>query len=121
MTYTSIVIYTRTSTDRQELGHDAQEFDCQRWAQKRGIKVVGVYSDTLSGSTPVDQRDGFLSAVDALESGSALLMWRRDRLGRDVMINAIAESLVERVGGKVLTLDIGDSDGPEADLMKNDY
>ena len=65
---------------------------------------------------------GLLGAIDALRThgAGALLVARRDRLARDVLVNAMVERLCERVGARVQSADgAGNGAGPEAALMRN--
>ena len=50
---TSAVIYTRTSTNDQELGHLAQGAECRAHAEAQGLEVIAVYTDTCSGTLPI--------------------------------------------------------------------
>lgn len=112
------LIYTRTSTRDQELGHSAQESHCREYARAHGLTVTGVFKDHVSGSVEPGKRDGFNRLLDALGEGDVLLTLKRDRLGRDVVQNAVAESLVHRKGARVVTLDCSSGDDPSAVFMR---
>lgn len=109
---TSAVIYTRTSTNDQELGHLAQEAECRAHAEEQGLEVIAVYTDTCSGTVVPYEREGFGYMLDHL-SGEIVLMNRRDRLGRDVVNNAVTERLLEKAGSTLITLDTRNGDNPE--------
>ena len=111
-------IYTRRSTINQDTTHESQERECRGWAERNDYRVAAVYRDDCSGSTPVDQREGFLSVVNQMGSGDVLIIKRRDRLGRDVTVNALAESYIKRLGARVVSIEIGDTDSPEGNLIK---
>lgn len=111
-------IYTRRSTEKQDSTHESQERDCKAWAELNGFTVLNVFRDDCSGSLEVNHRNGFLNAVNALGHGDVLIMKRRDRLGRNVMVNCIAEKIVERAGARVITTDLGDVDSIESELVK---
>ena len=111
-------IYTRRSTINQDTTHESQEWECRGWAERNDYRVAAVYRDDCSGSTPVDQREGFLSVVNQMGSGDVLIIKRRDRLGRDVTVNALAESYIKRLGARVVSIEIGDTDSPEGNLIK---
>ena len=111
-------IYTRRSTEKQDSTHESQEQDCRNWAILNGFIVEEVFRDDCSGSLEVNQREGFLNAINALSQGDVLIMKRRDRLGRDVMVNAIAEKIIQRAGARIITTDLGDVDSIESELVK---
>ena len=111
------IIYTRTSTSSQTDGHQAQEDACKRYALSSGLEVKEIYSDTISGSADIDKRDGLLSALGSLESGDTLIIYRRDRLGRDVVKNAIIEKIVKQSGAHIHSLDVGSTETKEGTLL----
>jgi DNA invertase Pin-like site-specific DNA recombinase len=109
------VIYTRTSTQKQENGHLAQFDACKLWAETEGVEIKSVYQDFISGGSEIDQRIGFLSAIQDLSEGDILIAHKRDRIGRDVIINAVAENLIRSKGATLKTLDIESmEDSPES-------
>jgi DNA invertase Pin-like site-specific DNA recombinase len=112
------LIYTRRSTEKQDSTHESQEQECRAWAKLKGYHPRGVFTDDCSGSIPVNDRIGFLRAVNELKCGEVIIIKRRDRLGRDAMVNAMAESYIERQGGKIITTEIGETDSPEGKLIK---
>lgn len=60
-----------------------------------------------------------MQAIDALGSGMALVVAKRDRLARNVASAAIIERLAERKGARVLAVDgVNNEDSPEAQLMR---
>lgn len=117
-----VVGYVRVSTDEQHLGPMAQEEALHRWCKANGCELVAVHSDLgVSGAAGLDKRPGLMAALDALDAHGAgrLLVAKRDRLARDVVIAAMVERLVARVGAEVVAADgTGNGDGPEALLMR---
>ena len=111
------IIYTRTSTANQTDGHQAQQDACERFALSAGLEVKAVYSDTISGAADLDKRSGLMSAVGSLSKGDTLIIFRRDRLGRDVVKNAIIEKIVKQSGSRIHSLDVGSSDTKESALL----
>jgi len=109
---TSAVIYTRTSTNDQELGHLAQGAECRAHAEAQGLEVIAVYTDTCSGTIAPYEREGFGCMLDDL-SGEFVIMNRRDRLGRDVVNNAVTERMLDKAGSTLITLDTRNGDNPE--------
>ena len=109
------IIYTRTSTKKQENGHVTQFEACKSWVESEGIEVKSVWSDFISGGSEIDQRIGFLSAIQDLNEGDLFIAHKRDRIGRDVIINAVAENLIRSKGATLKTLDIESmEDSPES-------
>jgi len=79
-----IAIYARVSTSNQNT--DAQEVECQNYAERCGYTVTGIYTDTISGTTGIDDRpelsrllkDAFLKKYDAV------VVYSIDRVGRSL-------------------------------------
>jgi DNA invertase Pin-like site-specific DNA recombinase len=115
--------YARASTSRQDLSPGAQRAAVETWAAAHGVTVVVWFEDLgISGGADLDKRPGLLGAIDALRThgAGALLVARRDRLARDVLVNAMVERLCERVGARIQSADgAGNGAGPEAALMRN--
>ena len=119
---TKAIAYLRASTDRQDLGPDAQREAIERWAHAKGIEIVAWHEDRgISGGVDLDKRLGLLAAIQALrtESAGVLLVARRDRLARDVLVSAMVERLCEREDARIQTADgAGNGSGPEAALLR---
>lgn len=110
------VIYIRVSTNDQALGPEAQRASCQRWMEKNGCELVGVFADVgVSGAAPLEKCPGLLSSLELVKTtpDSVLLVAKRDRLSRDVVKAAIVEKLVGRSGGRVVS-SAGEGDGNDA-------
>ena len=115
------VAYLRVSTDEQHLGPEAQRAAIEAWAAREGVEIVAWHEDHASGAAPLDRRPGLMAAVDAVRAHKAAVFVaaKRDRLGRDVVLVALLERLVQRAGAEVVTADgVGAGDGPEAKLMR---
>jgi len=114
--------YIRVSTTDQALGPQAQRDALARWCKSNGVELVAVFSDLgVSGGAALDHRPGLLSALDALTEHGAgvLLAAKRDRIGRDVVLTAMIERLVERAGARVLTADGTSTEAtPEGQLLR---
>jgi len=118
-----VVGYVRVSTDEQTLGPEAQKDAIRGWCGANGAVLVAVHEDLgVSGATPVEKRPGLNLALDALarEGAGVLLVAKRDRLARDVLVGAVSERMVERLGARVLSADgAGNGEGPENQLMRH--
>lgn len=100
-----IVAYLRVSTDRQAeegLGLDVQEQAIRRWAKEQGHRVVVWARDAgVSGSNGLDGRVGLVEALDEISKhrASGLVVYRLDRLARDVILQEQLLAEVWRLGG----------------------
>lgn len=68
-----------------------------------GIEDTQLYEDLASGR--LDTRPGLDAALKALRSGDTLVVWKLDRLGRDLrhLVNTIHDMTKRGVGFKVLS------------------
>ena len=116
------VAYLRVSTEDQALGPEAQRAAIESWAARQRVQVLSFHLDQgVSGATPIEDRPGLLAALRDLEDMGAgqLVVAKWDRLARDVMVAAMVERMVERVGARIVSADgVGVGDGPEAALMR---
>lgn len=82
----------------------SQALDMQRDALlAAGIQTEHVYEDLASGS--LDARPGLTACLKALREGDALVVWKLDRLGRNLrhLVNTVHDLTSKGVGFKVLT------------------
>ncbi len=82
----------------------SQACDLQRDALlEAGVDTRHLYEDQASGRR--DDRPGLAACLKALREGDTLLVWKLDRLGRDLrhLINRVHELTGRGVGLKVLT------------------
>lgn len=116
------VAYLRVSTEDQALGPEAQRAAIEGWAARQGVQVLSWHLDQgVGGATPIEDRPGLLLALQDLEDQGAglVVVAKWDRLARDVMVAAMVERMVERVGARIVSADgVGVGDGPEAALMR---
>lgn len=68
-----------------------------------GIPERNIYSDTASGKR--DDRPGLDNCLKALRSGDTLVVWKLDRLGRNLrhLVNVVHDLTERNVGLRVLT------------------
>lgn len=109
---TQAVAYLRVSTDRQDLGLDAQREAIGLWASARGIAVDTWHEDRVSGGADTANRPGLLAALGALSVGRAgwLVVAKRDRLARERTNAGLLDRQVQAMGARVATADGMDSD-----------
>ena len=95
---TTLIGYARVSK-----ADGSQVHDLQRDAlTKAGVKAAHVYEDSASGRR--DDRPGLEAALKALRSSDTLVVWKLDRLGRDLrhLVNLVGDLTARDVGLKVL-------------------
>ena len=113
-----IIAYLRVSSVGQVedgAGLDAQLDACTAWAAARGLELSGIHQDAgISGAKQPHERPGLMAAIAALEPGDTLLVYKRDRLARDMMASLLADDLVKKQGGKVVSTqgEASDDDTP---------
>ena len=68
-----------------------------------GVSERHLYSDTASGKK--DDRPGLASCLQALRKGDTLVVWKLDRLGRNLrhLVNVVHDLTNQGIGLKVLT------------------
>lgn len=82
----------------------SQGLDLQRDALiAAGVQPDQLYEDYASGKK--DDRPGLLACLKALREGDTLVVWKLDRLGRDLrhLINTVHDLTTRGIGLKVLT------------------
>ena len=82
---------------------DAQNLDLQHDAlTKAGVDRKAIYEDRASGKK--DSRPGLDACLKALREGDTLVVWKLDRLGRDLhhLVNVVQELTERGVGLRVL-------------------
>src|SRR5271156_5520744 len=82
----------------------SQVLDLQRDALlAAGVTERHIYSDTASGSK--DERPGLASCLQSLREGDTVVVWKLDRLGRNLrhLINTVHDLTTGGIGLRVLT------------------
>ena len=111
-----VVGYVRVSTDRQAdegLGLEEQSRVIRAWARGRRHRLVEIHQDAgQSGANGLESRVGLGEALSALRSGTAdgLVVYRLDRLARDVVLQ---ETLLREVwanGGHLFSTSEAEAD-----------
>ena len=120
------VIYLRVSTNQQVdsgLGIEAQREICHRCIDKKDDNEILEFIDEgFSGALALDKRPALMNAIGCLQKGDRLVVAKRDRIGRDVIVNAMIDSAVRRQKASLISAsgDVSDSDNEDAGatLMK---
>ena len=82
----------------------SQTTDLQRDALlAEGAQEEHIYEDQASGKK--DDRPGLRNCLKALREGDTLIVWKLDRLGRDLhhLVNTVHDLTAKNIGLKVLT------------------
>ena len=100
----------------------------KRWAVKHQYKIIETYADEgVSGAKDLDERLGLADALAAVKSGGAggLVVYRLDRLARDLVLQEQLLAEVNRAGGQVFSTSdaeqhylVDDPDDPARRLIR---
>lgn len=111
-----LAAYLRVSTDLQaEKGHGlgVQRAAIKDWAKQHGHVIALWASDQgTSGSAPLEAREGLLEAIGAVKAGDAsgIVVYRLDRLARDLMVQETILADLRRGGGDLYSTSAGEQD-----------
>jgi DNA invertase Pin-like site-specific DNA recombinase len=97
----SAALYLRVSTDEQTTENQRPELE--RLAQRRGLRVAGVYEETKSAARARPQFERLRADAHAGRF-SVLLVWALDRFGRSMVGNLQAVLELDRAGVEVVSL-----------------
>jgi len=116
------IIYLRVSTDQQVssgLGLEAQRQICLKLVPNNS-QVLEFCDEGYSGALEMEKRPALLSALNILSKDDVLLIAKRDRIGRDPIVNAMIERAVERKKARLVSAsgDVNDGKDPSAILMR---
>ena len=119
--------YVRVSTDEQATkGHGLaiQRRAIEGYCKKQGLLLVDILSDEgISGANGLDTRDGLAAALARIErhEASVLVVYRFDRLARQLLVQLTVTDRLDKVGARVLSTSEPDVDGPDElrDLIRN--
>jgi putative DNA-invertase from lambdoid prophage Rac len=101
-----VFAYCRVSTADQTTANQVREIEAAGFA----IDRKRVVEETVSGSVPAGERQGFARLLDRMEAGDVLAVSKLDRLGRNAMdVRATVERLAAD-GIKVHCLCLGGVD-----------
>ncbi|MHB8513511.1 MAG: recombinase family protein [Actinomycetota bacterium] len=104
-----VAAYLRVSTDRQAeegLGLEVQEQAIRKWAREHKHRIVGWHRDEgVSGSNGIDTRKALPEALSSIKNRDAagLVVYRLDRLARDLIIQETLLAEIRRMGGNMFT------------------
>lgn len=115
------VIYARYSSDNQrEESIEGQLRECNAFAEKNGIQIVGTYIDrALSART--DNRPDFQKMIKESENGlfDTVIVWKLDRFARNRYDSAHYKAILRKNGVKVISATEIISDTAEGVLLES--
>lgn len=114
-----VIGYTRVSTAEQVdgFGLEVQEAKIRDYCRTEGLRLVAVLSDEgQSGSNGLDDRKGLAEGLARIEAGeaSALVVYRLDRLARDLLLQETIHARLEATGASVLSTSEPAVDGDDS-------
>lgn len=117
------VIYARYSPgpDQTERSIEGQVADCQAFADRNGIEIVGVYADRHVSGRSVKGRMEFQKMIKDAEKGlfACVVTWKVDRFGRDRYDIANNKMKLKRTGVKLLYSKESIPEGPEGIILES--
>ena len=118
---TTAIIYTRYSPQRNgenSASCEIQEAYCEQHAAQSGYRIGGVFADAMVSGKEED-RPNLWRAIDLLGKGGVLLVWKRDRLARNVYLSECIKRAVESVDARIEAVEGDvDGDGPEQVMIR---
>lgn len=110
--------YARVSTSEQHLNNQIDYLKAQ------GVSEDNIYTDEISGVLPYDERGGFTRLLRDIGKGDTLVIFRLDRLSRDIkqlkeLIQLLHERGIKLQSGDIPNIDTGNHamDGLMFDLI----
>lgn len=123
ITSTNCVGYLRVSTKsqgRSGWGIAAQKSKIKEYAKTKGWTVNKFYTDVASGTAGRDKRPALDEMISNLNSGTVVLISKRDRLARDMFLNLWLEKQINAVHAVIESAsNEGNGEDPSSQLMKN--
>ena len=115
------VIYARYSSHSQkDVAIEQQIRECERFAQRNGLRIVGTYEDhALTGTNA--NRPGFQRMIQDAEAcgWSYVIVYSLDRFSRNRYDSAVYKRQLKNYGVKVLSAMENISDDPSGVLMES--
>ena len=118
------VIYTRVSTETQATEGNGLEYQlnaCRDYARANGLEIKSEHEDAgISGAKQAHERPGLMAAIAALEPGDVLIVYKRDRLARDLMASLLIQDLVKKADGRIVSTqgEASDDDSPTGQFIR---
>jgi DNA invertase Pin-like site-specific DNA recombinase len=117
-----LTAYVRVSTGKQakedRLGKPVQIKAIGDYARDNGHRIVEWrYDDGVSGGNELDCREGLPIALADVKDGTSkgIIVYRLDRLARDLIIQETLLAEIRKMGGKAFTTSLAESEYVEDD------
>ena len=119
-----VAIYARVSTDEQTERQtiDNQLVACREYCSSRGLEVVAEFKDEgISGTIPLDERPEGHRLLEVAGDGlfHRVVVYRLDRLARDVPGGILAYRRLQALGAPVVSASESWDDTPSGKLVFN--
>jgi putative DNA-invertase from lambdoid prophage Rac len=98
--------YLRVSTSGQTTENQLREIEAAGFA----VDKRRIVSETVSGSSAIEQRPGFLKLMEKLEAEDVLIVTKMDRLGRNAIDVTATVDRLAKLGVRVYCLALGGAD-----------
>jgi DNA invertase Pin-like site-specific DNA recombinase len=96
-----------TAEQLDGFGLDIQRTKIRAWAKSHDVSLVAILADEgLSGGNGLDTRLGLAQALARIEGGEAstLVVYRYDRLARDLYLQEMIHARLETIGATVVSV-----------------
>ena len=111
-------LYARFSPRRGESqSNEMQLHYCRQHAKDKGYSIGGEYSDEYASGDDQD-RAGLWAAMAELTRGDVLIVWRLDRLARDVLLCEVIHREARKAGATIEAVEGTTENTPEGVLMR---
>lgn len=106
------IVYTRYSPRPKggEASIETQSHYCHEYAQKNNLNIIAEYSDRAKSGDD-ENRPELWEAVNQMQAGMVLLVYKFDRLSRDIYLFESIRRAVERKGGTIISTTPGEPFG----------
>ncbi len=123
--HAKVVGYVRHSKDEQgrRMSPALQRRAIEKWADAHDLSVDAWHTDSAPGSAAISKRAGLQTALAALGPGAVLVVYRLDRLARDLELQLRLFRVVTGAGARIIstadegTNGLGDDD-PDAIFLQ---
>jgi site-specific DNA recombinase len=114
------IIYARVSTEEQGRGYSlpTQIAAAEKRAAERGYLIVGTFTDEHTGTEL--ERPGLTALFKTIADTRATIVLAHDidRIGREVVVQAVIEREIENAGARIEYVQGDYQNTPEGDLLK---
>lgn len=97
-----IYAYLRISTNQAKQIHS---FLVQERAIREKYKIDSVIKESISGSAELHKRKALLNMLESLKSGDSVIIYRMDRISRDIIKAGWIKCEIEKKGAELISLE----------------